>query len=534
MLNCLKKNLSIIIVVLITLALIILNARLGYIIMGADNASPYFNPIDILTRIKDTSSVIFGGIVFQVPFLESLKLIGMSPAVISNIYVFTNFFLGVLGIALILKRQTNSFWSVIFGSLVFITSLFTFFIFSQPNFLFIAGYGSIPMLIYLLSRGGYKWYHWVLLIIFSISFLTTTLNIVAFGLYCIQIFIIALILMDNKGLWKRNLIWGIFLILVWLGTIQIIMKTNGDTTPFVVNIYYYIRDLLNNVYMPTVTSGIIASEKTNTMVRTLEFALGWMELHNSNNQPLFEFYSLYRDNIVYTVLGVVPFLLSLLVITFKRNKRIIILIFALILFVIISSAFGMSLIEKVPYLSSSLRWASSKLWPMYIIPITVLPGIVIGEMVKNKKILQQLSIIFPFAAGLCLYGYPVLSGNLLAPKLLVSIPQEYFSLPSNSKILVLPHPQELYMRDFNWGYYGSDFLSYTSNSQIVDGANMYQYADEYEQILESGVIPNDIQYVIYNTSAETNLDPNLKSESKDLVKDLKVITSNKYFTLYER
>ena len=147
MLNCLKKNLSLIIVIFLTLILIGINAKWGYIIMGADNASPYFNPINIIARIKDTSSVIFGGIVFQIPFLQGLKLIGLSPELISNVYVFTNFFFGVLGIALVLKRQTNNIYGTIFGSIVFITSLFTFFIFSQPNFLFIAAYGSIPILI---------------------------------------------------------------------------------------------------------------------------------------------------------------------------------------------------------------------------------------------------------------------------------------------------------------------------------------------------------------------------------------------------
>jgi len=502
--------------------------------MGADNASPYFNPIQILSRIKDTSAVIFGGIVFQVPFLQTLKLIGLTPEVISNIYVFTNFFFGIIGIALIIRRQTHNFWATIFGSLIFVTSLFTFFIFSQPNFLFIAAYGSIPMLIYILSRNKLNWYHWVLLVLFSISFLTTTLNIVAFGLYWFQILVLSQILVKDKKLWKRNLLWGIILILLWIATIQIIMAMNGDYKLFIVNIYQYTQDLLTNAYMPTVTSGILASEKTNSLVRTIQFALGWMELHNSSNQPIFEFYSTYRENILYTLLGIIPFLLSLLVIVYKKSKKYLLLLLILLLFVLASSGIGMSIIEKIPYLSSSLRWASSKLWPMYVIPITILPAVVIAGIIKGKKLITKLVLLIPLITILCVYSYPVLNGKLISSKVLVNIPNEYYNLPTDSKILVLPHAQKLYMRDFEWGYYGSDFISYINNSQIVDGANMYEYATEYEYILENGVIPSDVKYILYNTSSEINLDSDLKQKSLELLKDLKPINSNQYFTLYEK
>ncbi len=502
--------------------------------MGADNASPYFNPVAILNRIKDTSSVIYGGIVFQVPFLQTLKIAGLTPAVISNVYVFTNFFFGVIGIALIIKQQTKNIWATLIGSIIFITSLFTFFIFSQPNFLFVAAYGSIPLLIYILSRSKLRWYHWVFLVIFSISFLTTTLNIVAFGFYLIQVLVISQILLKDKSKWKRNLLWGGILIAIWMLTIQCVMYFNSDTKLFIVNIFNYTKELLTNAYMPTVTSGIIASEKTNSLVRTMQFALGWMELHNSRNQTLFQFYTTYRENILFTLIGILPFMLSFLVIIFKRSKKYILLLLILFLFIFVCSGIGMGLIEKIPYLSSILRWASSKLWPMYVIPITVLPAIVVKQIIKGKGLLLKNLLLTPLVLLFILYGYPVLNGHLISAKMWVDIPKEYFDIPSDSKILILPHAQSLYMRDFDWGYYGSDFLSYTSNSQIVDGANMYEYSTEYENIFETGVIPDDIDYVIYNTSAESFLDEDLKNKSIQLTQDLPVINSNQYFTIYEK
>ena len=150
--NFLKKNFDILLILLICIVIILTNFNFSKLVIGLDNASPYFNIFDVLGRIKGTSSVIYGGILFQAPFIYPLRLIGLTPEIVSNLYLSYNLILGSIGITLLSRRVTRSKIASIFASIILITSLFTFWIFSNPNFLFLASYGSIPLLIYLLSK----------------------------------------------------------------------------------------------------------------------------------------------------------------------------------------------------------------------------------------------------------------------------------------------------------------------------------------------------------------------------------------------
>lgn len=535
MMKFVKKNIDIIIVVLILIILILLNANPDKITMGLDNSSPYFEPFLILDRIKGTSSVVYGGLVFQLPFLGILNKLGVSPELLSNIYVFSNFILGTLGISLLLKKHFKENYITVIGTVIFLTNLFVFWIFGNPNFLFIASFGSIPLIIYLLSSNNLNWYQYILLALLSISFLTTTLNIVAFVIYSILIIFLTLIFTkDKKPTCKKLFIWSIAILLTWIGSIQILMIKNNDKTFFPLRIYEYTQELLDNPYIDSTTEGIIASEKTNSLTRTMSFALGWMELHDSSNTPIFEKYSTYRENLFYTILGLIPYMLAILAVFLKKDKKTILLTICLLSFTFVSSRYGISIIEKIPYINSSLRWASSKLWPIYIIPLVILSSLTLNELTKKKTLFTQALIISLITIFLIIYALPVLNGHLLSSKTLVNIPKEYFEIPSDSKILILPHSQKSYMREYDWGYYGSDFLVHITNSEIVDGANLFEYGEEYEDIFKSKEIPEDIEYVIYDNSAEGNLDNDLKKESQQLLNGLVLINSNQYFETYGR
>lgn len=531
--NFLKRNLDILIILFICVLIILINFNFSKLVIGLDNASPYFNIFDVLARIKGTSAIIYGGILFQAPFIYPLRLIEISPEIVSNLYLSTNLILGSLGITLLSRRVTKNKIASTFASVVLITNLFTFWIFSNPNFLFIASFGSIPLLIYFLSKEKLIKRDFLAIILLSLIFLTTTLNIVAFLIYTSQIILLALIFSKKSNQIKRVLIWSGALLLTWLGAIQIILILNGDTSLFVINIFNYVSDLLKNPYMNDVTRDILASEKTNSFVDVAKFSTGWMELHDTKNVPIFTFFDTYKNNILFTLLGILPFLLSLLTIYFEKSKKVIYLTLLLLFFLLISNKVGLSVIENIPFLKDALRWPSSKLWPIYILPLTILSSISVTYILKLKKICLYILIIVLFVS-LIIYSFPVLSGNLISPKTQVSIPNEYFNIPNDSKILILPVPQKLYMREYEWGYYGSDFMSYISNSEIVDGANLYEYSKEYENILESGNIPNDIEYILYDMSAEMNLDMQSLEKSRGLIDGYTEIISNEYFKIYEK
>lgn len=521
------RNWGLLAIILITVLLIGINIHPNYTVIGLDNASPYFSTQIIFNRIRDTSSIIYGGIAFQLPFLFIAESLKISPALISNYYIFSNFFLGITGTYLLLKKIRNENGVALLGTLVLLASLFTFWIFSHPNFLFLAAYGSIPFLILLLAQSKKKPWHYLLLAFFTLIFLTTSLNIVAFFLYSIQILILVKILFP-KTRWKTLGIWLILTVLFWFLTLQTIKLINGDTTFLVANIVNYVQSLVNNPYIPVITEDIIASEKTNTIFHTLSFSMGWTELHDIRNIPVFGHYHLYRQNILFLMMGIIPAILALATIFIDKTKKTYSLTILFILFILLSSRYGILLIERIPYIADALRWASSKFWPLYLFPLLILFTKTSKEIIKRTRASTQAFFFTLLVIILTIYSIPVLGGNLLSEKTLVNIPREYFTIPKNSSILILPQPQKLYMREYNWGYYGSDFISYINNSKIVDAANLYESASDYRKILESKSIPTEIHYLVYDNSVDTT------REYNEILEKFNLIESNRYFDLYER
>jgi hypothetical protein len=150
------------------------------------------------------------------------------------------------------------------------------------------------------------------------------------------------------------------------------------------------------------------------------------------------------------------------------------------------------------------------------------------NLFKNKKLLVKYGISIFFISLLIFFAYPILNGNLLSSKTLVNIPEVYFELPEDSNILVLPEPQALYMREYDWGYYGSDFLSYINSSTFVDGSNLYETGPMYHTILESKDVPKSIDFILYDNSVQSS------QEYQGLLDGFRVINSNSYYTLYGR
>lgn len=524
--NFFKKYWDIIILISIFTILVIINIRPHSIIMGLDNASPYFNPNIILHRIKGTSTIIYGGILFQFPLLI-LSTLGVSASLLSNIYLFSNLIFGIVGVYSISSSLSKKKLPRIIAVLIFISSLLTTWIFAHPNFLFISAYGTIPILIYLLGKERKVILDYLLLAVFSILFLTTSLNLVAFFLYLIQIVILAKVLYPNSKI-KELILWLISIIAFWVITLQTVKLINEDTSILFVNVFQYFKDLLNNQTVKSVSEGIIESEKTNSLIQTLSFSLGWTELHDASRKPVFQFYSLYRENLLYLCLGMIPTLTALYSVFKVKSKKVISLTALLIIFIFISSKYGMFVIERIPLISHGLRWSSSKTWPLFIIPIVSLNTILLKDIFnKGKREIKFVILLLLIIISL-IYSFPILNGNLLSPKILVNIPKDYFELPGNSDILVLPEPQSLYMREYNWGYYGSDFLSYINSSRFIDQANLYETGVEYNDILELKKVPKYIDYIMYDNSIESNKD------YSDFLEDFKIVKSNEYYKLYGR
>lgn len=535
-----KRNLWILPPFLLLLYIFAINYSPDTVIMGLDNASPYFNPLDIIKRVVDSNSFIYGGIVFISPLFWVIRTIGISPSLLSFLYVYTCVSLGILGIILISKRfnQDKRFRYVSF--LASLTSLVTLWIISQPNFLFIAGYGSIPLLIHYLSVKTEK-NHIIPLTLVTILFLVTSLNLVAFCLFIFQIFLFSFAISGNKKKTLiQSLIWLLITILFWITTLQMVNILNGSQQSIFSSLGEYIQEVRENPYMEDITNDLIASESKNEIIDSMRFSTGWMEMHDIHNTPVFEFYNEYKSQI-FIIIGILPFILAMLSVSKRsEDRRILTLLVILLATIFLMSKYTVMLIDNIPQIRDSLRWATSKIWPAYLIPISVLSEVGFSNLLEKKNVTLKIIATASIFLLISLNGIPLFTGIAFSESTKVTIPEEYYNLENileNGKtILYLPSPQKLYFRQYQWGYYGSDFLSYITNKNIVDSANLYEYPALYEKLTNEVNNCNfsNIDQLIYDKTVEDTSNSLLQNVQSCIDEHMNLIESNQYLDIYEK
>lgn len=557
----------------------VINSNPGTIISGFDNASPYFS-IDLFRKFEGSSLFIYGGLAPVLLFVSGLKVLGISASLISHLWLFGNIALGLVGLYLLIDRFLGNvsglrdsrriLFATLGGVTFFLTSLFTMWIISQPNVLFLASYGSIPWLIYLLSHDhrNRSLLFYVGLICFTLLFYVTSLNIVAFFTYLFQIVLIASLLksiIEDKPIsqsLKYSVIWAIVCIIGWFLVLQLFLVLNGETTIVFANLYSYIVDLSQNPYLSQITQDIILSEKGNSFIDVFRYAVGWMELHDMNGRTIFSFYHLYTQNVIIMTLGLIPFALvlwslSVLRVIWTRRTRKIYrrrsLQFLYLLLLVTAFAMtgvSVSIISQVPVVSTMFRWVSTKLWPSLMIPLvsTASYGLVmfpLGVSSNNSRRAAwvQIAVVSAVMLAFIIYAFPLFTGRIFSSHVPVNIPPEYFeiqdyvSMDRDPQILVLPSPQKLYFRQYEWGYYGSDFLTYLVEGDIIDGTNIYEKSKEYEDILSlmircSPMWKSCVDYVLYDESAIDADNPETGGIEPCVLEDLRVIKKLGSITLY--
>jgi hypothetical protein len=139
------------------------------------------------------------------------------------------------------------------------------------------------------------------------------------------------------------------------------------------------------------------------------------------------------------------------------------------------------LLQKIPLLHQALRDPFTKFFVPTLFVFTA--GISIGFSVLLERItfrkngLARYAISFVLACIVLLYGFPMLSGNLIADKMKVKTPVSYFELfnyfkgqNKNTRIMNLPQASIWGWTSYDWGYTGSGFLWYGIEQPILDRA----------------------------------------------------------------
>jgi hypothetical protein len=475
------------------------------------------------------------------PIFEFFKTIKFPIWLINQIFIFSSFSLGIFGIAKLSKLVSKYFYKkeskevYIYGGILSIASLCTYWIFNQPNLFFISAFASVPWIIIFVlefldntkskSPTICKILKYLFLFYIIILFFQTTINLVVFLILILSIFLIVLTIRSfDKGFQKKEILKLIMYLLIpvvaYLLSIQIILFVTGNRQFVLSYIYDYYNNIISNPLTASITADLRASGYLrNTFANNLLFSNSWMETHVGNT-VLFQNYTLYSNGI-FRLIGLLPFFISLYAVFLfspKKSKHLAQFHFLLFLSILFMSTLALRLTETIHLLEEIFRWSSSKFWVLYLIPFTILGAISIKKVFKKKYI----KIIFIIL--MLIYVFPIFKGELFSEELVVNIPEEYFSLDgiidSSKTYYYLPEPNSLYFYQYDWGYFGSDLVGYMTKGNYYD-SGVVSYFNNYEKYQEVIELLKDCEEYV---DGNIIFDQNLESSSAEIEQCLK----NKY------
>lgn len=473
----------------------------GFVAIGNDNFSPEINPSLTLERDFNSpgwrtyrvlgipsdseQSDLFRTILFQLG--DSLRV---PQWLLSQGYFFGALLVGVLSAGklthfVLNKSHRRNQSLILLGSLFYLSSLLTIWIFFFPVHLFLAAFAFLP---FVLWRFGvfseHPSYSNALLLIaasllLSTSALTATMFITCFGTLCF--FTIAFYI-RNRTKWKIG-VMGFAIILLtqlfWMLPFATYVKSNTGA----------LRDSLIN---RKITAQQIESERRyNTAENTPLYFFSWLDGRENGATFDFKQRDLY-NSFGFRILGYIPVVFMLLGVYYalrKKNYPVLILFASyLVGFFLIKGQnppFGFIygfFQETFPVFAQVFRWQSSKFWPFMAVSLPVIAayGAVVTCKLANvhyhkKKAGYILLALISLSA--LVYVFPIWTGDLMRQSMFVKVPQEYYSLSQylqktdqHSRIYLAPESNTLYFRNYSWGFWGSVVLNYLIPNPIVEEA----------------------------------------------------------------
>lgn len=566
----------------------ILSFTKGQYLLGNDNYSPELNPSLTIERSIESpawrsyrvlgfgseseQADIFRSAFFWVTekFLsrESLgQVFGLMCLFVGS------WFMGEL-VGLIVKDFSKKKYSqvgLLLGGVMYVSTLWTVWVYYQNLAPFTSNFGFLPLLLFSIylyiknSSARKAVFLFLSSILFTSScviatlFVSDLLLIIPFVMFCI--FSLGVRKKDRlKRFLHTFLIFGITQLFWILPFIFYTFSSSGDLVDSYVN-----RSITSSVIdleseMQTLTNSSRFYTRTLNDVRDGEYVFALSEDYQS-----YDFYK---------VIGLLPIMASLIsIIFFIAKKKWKLLVFPLLTLVFLFLIKGINpplggvftfFQENIPLFKQVFRWISSKLGEVYLITliISAVLGIIFfwdflqSFMKKNlKKILGGFLLLLILALQLFYSNY-LFTNNIFADELLVDLPQEYFSLGEyleetnpNGRIYYAPPANNNYFREYSWGFYGSQFLSYIVPNPIMDmslsvGSGVGEEAMlEIQNIFRAGELESfkkqiqkyDVEYILVDRNLiKDGFTYDIDWEIVDhLIKDYEQIWSEGELTLYE-
>lgn len=491
-------------------------------IAGLDNALPIAEPAIIISKLSGAGLFQYGGSVAISIMFYPFLLIGLTSAFISRLFIVSALWMGVVGLSRVLelvnREKTNGGIAILWV----VTGLLLAWLISHPSVLFVSSFATLPWLV-LAMIGFQKSRSDIFMIVLAVFFLlATTLNSVMFISLVLQAVLLAIVInqrtlggtKSSKSVWKRPFM-VLIAVLVTTFLYYLGLSFFEDGTLLSSASEYVGAISGDGQVVKNVGESIGLSESQNNISRSLRYAVSWMELHYPDMRPVFNSFETYRNNPLYIFWGLLINLPLLAyagyAMFFTKNtyRRSIGVIYVLSIFFI--SKYAHFIFSSVNGLDDILRWSSSKFWPMML-----LSGILIWNEIE--MLMDDLSPMFAKAIKittvllLSLYALPFLIGGPINSELSFEMPSDYQVMSEylessevDGYVLTMPSPQLSYFREYEWGYYGGDFLNQILHNTVIDLSSAHIYGENYVaavKMAEECKLPSQYDGIIYGAGDE--------------------------------
>ncbi|WKZ29883.1 MAG: hypothetical protein QY314_03670 [Candidatus Dojkabacteria bacterium] len=501
---------------------VLINIRPEYTIMGLDNGSPFFSFETLWYHIQHSSNFFEFGPLLYTPSII-LTFFSIPAWVVSHIFYWGSFFIGCFFIIKLVEKaviveQITRFKGiiVILGLLFVLSSLIPLWIYSQPIVLFASAFAGIPAFIHFITTDRQD-KTLLLTILESVGILFlfgTSINPVAFGFFIVTATIVSIAWLNDRSEGKNAIIKAITILGVWAIVTQFLILLSSHRVFLPIEIVSYGQEIAQDPKSQEVTESLLAAEiQRNSLTNVVRSATSWMLLNKGEGERIFELEPLY-DSIPFVLMGILPPLVIIATVyqTKKKSRRTLFLLSLWIVAQILISGYTMNLLRFVPIVNQILRWSSTKLWALSFFPLIFLLPTFFSEIVNliKKKSFLFIAAFCVIVMSMVGTSFPWWTGNVVSNTVFVKIPQAYteIPMPEGSNVLVVPQPQRLYMKEYLWGYFGTDFHPYLQKANFISNGGFMErhhryseYLEQYRncQLLESS---DTIDFVIFDNNVK--------------------------------
>ncbi len=480
-------------------AIIALNFRPGYFILGNDNYSPEENPLLSFKRyLFSPAWRSYRGLgvpsdaeqvdIFRSFFFLLANKFGMPLWLISQGTIWLVFFLGVwstaaLGEWLLEKilggKLPGAFF---FSGLFYFTNMLTIFLFFSPLKPFVFVWGFLPFflwrsLVFILRTSLKNFGIFVLSVIsLTLAAIIPTIFLAALGVSLFYFLGLAWLGLNKKKLSFVALFFFIFQFF-WLFPFVFYVSSNAKSLQ---------QSYINRMITPNT---ILIEEKYNTIKNVFRYYTSWLDSRNDNGSLVFPYGLVYQTNKLLLLISYLPLFFALLgsfCLLIKKRWQGLFLFFLFLAggFFIKGSneplgSFYYFFQANVPLFRQVFRWGSSKFWPLLALSLPFLAALGVGLSLEKAK-WQRLKYLLIFVIGglQLAFVFPFFKGELVNRREFVKIPRPYFALRqflaeeglTQKRLYVAPESNMLYFRHYRWGFYGSVFLNYFLPNPLIEKA----------------------------------------------------------------